>query len=71
MMHLSKNKNVHIMVNDYRPPIPQVEEMKKKYTIYDVKRADRASQFHHITSKLVKKILHAVDKNILQNLLIL
>ena len=59
------------MVNDSLPPIPQVEENKKQYTTHDVKRADCASQSHNITVQPVKQILHAVDKNILQNLSIM
>ena len=56
------------MVHDSRSPILQVEEKKKRYTSCDVKRADSARQFQHITSQPINRILHAVDNNILQNL---
>ena len=59
------------MVNDSRSPIPQVEENKKQYTKCDVKRADRARQFQHITGQPVNQILNAVDNNTPQNPLIM
>ena len=72
MGHLLKNKkSMHIMVNGSRSPIPQVERNNKQYNACDVNNDDRARQFQHITSQPVKRILHVVDKNILQNLPIL
>ena len=69
MRHLLKNKkNMHTMVNELRSPIPQVEGNKKQYTTRDLNRADRASQFHHITGQPVTRILHAVDTNIVNNI---
>ena len=59
------------MVNDSYSPIPQVQYKKKRYTARDIKWADRASRFQHITGQPIKQILHAVDNNILQNLPIL
>ena len=71
MRNLLNNKYVHIMVNDPHSPIPQVQEKKKIYTARNIKRAGRAKWFQHITSHPIKRILHAVDNNILQNLPIL
>ena len=72
MRHLIKNKNnSHITVNNSPSPIPQVEEDKKQYTTRDVKRANRARHFHHITGQPVNKIQNAVDNNILKNVPIL
>ena len=71
MRHLLKNKDAHILVNDLHPPIPQVHDKKERYTARDIKRADRARRFQHITGQRIKIILHAVDNNILQNLPIL
>ena len=72
MMYLLKHKkNTHIMVNDSRYPIPQVEEKKKQYTYLDIKRDYCARWFHHINGQPIKLILHAVDNNILHNLPIL
>ena len=72
MRHLLKKKNnAHIMVNNSRSPIPKMEEKKKHYTTQDVKRADCARQFQHITGQPVTWILHAVDNKILHNLPIL
>ena len=56
------------MVKNSHSPIPQLGGNKKQYTPPDVKRADRARQFNHITGQSVNQILHAVDNNILQNL---
>ena len=66
--HLLKNKNAHIMVNDSRSPIPQVQEKKKWYTARDVKRYDHVRRLHHTTGQLINRILNAVDNNMLQNL---
>ena len=71
MSHILKNKNVHIMVNNPRSPIPQVEEKKKQCTACDVKRAYRARRFQKITDQPRNKVLHAVDSYILKNLPIL
>ena len=59
------------MVNDSRFPIPQVKENNNHYTTRDVKRDDSARQLQHIIGQPIKWILHAVDKNILQNIPIL
>ena len=59
------------MLNDPHSPIPQVEEKKKEYTDRAVKRDDCVRKFQNITGKPVKQILHAVYRNILQNLPIL
>ena len=56
------------MVKDSCSTIPKVDEKKKKYTKHDLKMADRARWLYHITYQPVKKILHAVDNNILHNL---
>ena len=65
--HLIKNKNnAHTMVNYSHSSIPQFEEKKKHYTSHNVKRADSARKFQHITGKKVNRILHAVDNRILQ-----
>ena len=69
--HLLKNKDAHIMVNNSQSPIQQVQDKKKGYTARDIKRADRARKFQHITGQLIKQILHSVDNKILQNLPIL
>ena len=69
--HLLKNKDAHILVNDLHSPIPQVQEKKERYTARNIKRADFARRFQHITGHPIKKILHEVDNNILQNLPIL
>ena len=58
-------------MNDFHYPIPQVQDKKDRYTARDIKCADCARQFQHITSQPMKRILHAVDNNILQNLPIL
>ena len=71
MRHLLKNKDAHILMNDLHSPIPQVQDKKERYTTRDIKRADRARRFQHITGQTIKQILHAVDYNILQNLPIL
>ena len=71
MRYLLKNKGVHIMVNDLHYSIPQVQDKKKGYTVRDIRKAYRARQFQHITGQPIKRILHAVDNNILQNLPIL
>ena len=67
MRHLLKNKDAHILVKYSHSPIPQVQDKKERYTARDIKRADRARQFQHITGHPIKQILHAVDNNILQN----
>ena len=59
------------MVNDYRSPIPQVEENKKQYTARNLNRACRASRFQNIIVQPVSWILNAFDNNILQNIPIL
>ena len=69
--HLLKNKDTHILVNNPHYLIPQVQDKKERYTAHDIKQADRARQFQHITGQPIKKILHAVDNNILQKLPIL
>ena len=67
MSHLLKNKDTYIIVNDLHSPIPQVQDKMKGYTARDIKRADCARQFKHITGKPIKRILHADNDNILQN----
>ena len=50
MSHLLKNKNnSHIMGNDSRSPIPQVEEKNKQYTYRDVNRGYWKIIFQHIS----------------------
>ena len=49
MRHLLKNNYTHIMVNNLYSPIPQVQDKKKIYTSRDIKWADRARRFQHIT----------------------
>ena len=71
MRYILKNKDTHIMVNDSHSQIPQLQDKKKIYTSSNIKRADHARQFHNITGKTIKRILHAVDIIILQNLPIL
>ena len=71
MRHLHKKKDAHILVNDSHSPIPQVQEKKDRYTAWDIRRADCARRFQHINGKPIKRILHAVNNNILQNLPIL
>ena len=71
MRHLLKNKDAHILVNDSHSPIPQVQDKKERYTARDIKRADCARLFQHITGQPIKLILHTVDNNIPQNLPIL
>ena len=56
------------MVNYSRSPIPQVKENKKQYTSRDVKISNRTKRFQNIIIQPVKRILHEVDNNILQNL---
>ena len=68
MMQPLKNKDRHIMVNNYHSPIPQVQDKKERYTDRNIKRADRARRFQYINGHLIKRILHAVDNKILQNL---
>ena len=60
-----------IMVKNSRSTIPQVDENKKQYTKYNVKRDYLSRKFQHITGQTIKKILHVVDNNILQKLPIL
>ena len=71
MRQLTNNKEVHTMVNDSNYPIPQVQDKKKGYTAPNIKRVDCARRFQHITDQPIKRILHAVNNNILQNLSIL
>ena len=71
MRHLLKNKDAHILVNDSHSPIPQVQDKKERYTSRDIKRANCARRFQHITGNPIKRILHAVDNKILKNLPIL
>ena len=71
MRHLLKNKDAHILVNDSHSSIPQVQDKKERYTTRNIKWADRARLFQHITGRPIKRILNAVDNNILQNLPIL
>ena len=59
------------MVNDSRLPTLQVYEKKKQYIARYVKKDDRPRKFQHINGQPVKKILHALDNNILQNIAIL
>ena len=54
MRHLLKNKDAHIMVNDSHSPIPQVQDKNKGHTTRNIKRADCARQFQHITGKPIK-----------------
>ena len=65
MRNLKKKKKTHIMVNDSRSPIPQVEKKTKQYTTRDVKRSYRARLFQNITGQPVNKILNAIDYNTL------
>ena len=58
-------------MNDSHSPIPHVQAKKERYTSRDIKHADRARQCQHITGQPIKRILHAVYNNILQNLPIL
>ena len=67
----SQNKNMHIVLNESRSPIPQVEGKKKQYTAHYVKRYDCERQFQHINIQPINWVLHAVDNNIMQNLPIL
>ena len=71
MRHLIKNKDAHIMVNNSHSPIQKVQEKKKRYTSCDIKWADCERRFQNITGHPIKRILHAVDNKILQNLPIL
>ena len=71
MRHLLNNKDAHILVNDSRSPIPQVQDKKEIYTARNIKRADRARRFQHITGQPINRILHAVDNKVLQNFPIL
>ena len=48
-----------------------MQDKKKRSTTRDIKRADRARRFQHITGQPIKRILHSVDNNIPQNLPIL
>ena len=65
--HLIKsNNNEHIMVNNSHFNITQMQEKKKHYTSHNVKRADSARKFQHITGKTVNRILQTVDNRILQ-----
>ena len=66
MRQLLKNKNMYIIVSYSLSPIPQVEEQKKWYTVFDVNIANRESQFQNITGQPVNQILHAVDNKILK-----
>ena len=59
------------MVNDFHSPIPQVQYKNELYTARDIKRSGHARRFQHITGQTIKRILYAVDNNILQNLPIL
>ena len=68
MSRLLKNKkNAFIMANNSHSHITQVEQKKKHYTTHDIKRADHARQFKHITGQPMKQVLYAVENNILQN----
>ena len=71
MRHRIKKNNTHIMVNGSRSPTPQVEENKKQYTARHVNRDDYTRKFLNITDQPLRKILHVVDNNILQNIPIL
>ena len=71
MRHLLNNKGAHILVNDSHSPIPQVQYKKERYTACDIKRADPERRFQYIIGQPIKRILHSVDNNILQNLPIL
>ena len=71
MRHLLENKDTHIMVNDYHPPILQVQEKNKIYTARNIKWADGARRLQNITGQLIKQILHALNDNTIQNLPIL
>ena len=59
------------MVNNSHSPIPQVHDKKKIYNARDIKQAYRARWFQNITGQPIKRILHAVNNNILKNLPIL
>ena len=71
MRQLLKNKDAHILANESHSPIPQVQDKKERYISRDIKRADRARRFQHITGQTIKRIFHAVNNNIMQNLPIL
>ena len=71
MRHLLNNKDANIVVNESHCPIPQVQDKKKRYTSRDVKLADHERQFQNINRQPIKRILHAVNNNILKNLPIL
>ena len=71
MRHLLKKKDTHIMLNDLHSPIPHMQDKNKVYTARDIKQADCARLFQHITGQSKNIILHAVDNNILENLPIL
>ena len=59
------------MVNDSHSSTPQVQDKAKIYTTQDIKWADHARRFQHITGQPTKGIIHAADNNILQNFPIL
>ena len=59
------------MVNNSHSPVPHVVEKKKQYTAHDIKRANSKRIFQHIIVQPVKIILNTVERNILQNILIL
>ena len=48
-----------------------MKDKNKGYTARNIKQADRARQFQHITGHPIKRPLHAFDNKILHNLPIL
>ena len=53
------------MVDNSRSQIPQIKEKNKQHTARNVKKADHARQFQHITVQPVNYILQGVDNTIL------
>ena len=51
---LKNNNKLHIIVNNSRSPISDVEENKKQYASFDVNRYGHTIQFYHITFEPVK-----------------
>ena len=54
LRHLLKNMDADIMVNDSHETTRQVQDKNKIYHACDIKRADCAKLFQHITGKTTK-----------------
>ena len=70
-MHLLNNKDTHIIVNDSHTPHTTSAGQEERIHLPRHKKGWSRKEEPNITGQAIKRILHVVDNNILQNLPIL